>query len=379
MTKRRSNGEGSIFKRGDGRWCGSVSFVDQDGRKRRHAVYGRTQADVRAKLRDVRSRLDVGAPPKDSSVTLAAFVERWITTTLAASDRKQSTRDNYAVIARRHLAAAPLGGLPLERLRPTDVEALLMAKRRSGLSSSTVRLTFLVLRTVLDTAVRDQLLASNPAVAVRGPRVERQESRALTVAELHLLLDAVRGDRLAALWLLLAGTGLRRGEALALSWTDLDLDGGALRVRGTLSRTSAGLTITDPKTDRSRRTVPLPRQVVEALRAHKARQAAERLAAGPAYAEHGLMFTTEIGTPLEPRNVLRRFVTLAGRVGIDGVGLHSLRHTAATRLLEAGTDTRVVADLLGHSSTAITADVYQHVEARLRRDAADRLEAVLGG
>ena len=148
--------------------------------------------------------------------------------------------------------------------------------------------------------------------------------------------------------------------------------------RKALSRTSAGLDVTEPKTDRSRRSVPLPRQVVEALRQHKKRQAVERLAAGPAYAERGLVFSTEMGTPLEPRNVLRRFVTLAGQAGIEGVGVHTMRHTAATRLLVAGVDTRVVADLLGHSSTAVTADIYQHVERALRRDAADRLEAVLG-
>jgi integrase len=118
---------------------------------------------------------------------------------------------------------------------------------------------------------------------------------------------AVRGDRHDPLFRLMLATGLRRGEALGLHWADVDLDAGRLRVRWTLTRTSKGLHLGEPKTDKSRRTVPLPRSTVETLRAHRLKQAEERLAAAEAWQEHGLVFTTEIGTPLEPRNVLRRF------------------------------------------------------------------------
>ena len=172
-------------------------------------------------------------------------------------------------------------------------------------------------------------------------------------------------------------TGLRRGEALALHWSDVDLDAALLRVRWTLSRTSQGLQLDEPKTDKSRRTVPLPRSAVETLRAHRRRQNDERRAAAGTWRDDGLVFTTEIGTPLEPRNVLRRFELLAQRAGLAGVHLHTLRHSAASYLLAAGTHTQVVQEHLGHSSYAITADIYSHVGPAQQREAADRLDQAL--
>src|SRR5947209_20135261 len=131
--------------------------------------------------------------------------------------------------------------------------------------------------------------------------------------------------------------GLRRGEAPALHWSDVDLDDAVLRVRWTLSRTSAGLELGEPKTEKSRRTVPLPHAATAAMRDHRKRQAAEQLAAGQLWQRTGLVFTSEIGTPLQPRNVLRRFEALAVRAGLSGVHLHTLIHSAASFLLAAGT------------------------------------------
>ena len=144
-----------------------------------------------------------------------------------------------------------------------------------------------------------------------------------------------------------------------------------------MSRTSKGLELGEPKTERSRRTVPLPRSAVATLRTHWLRQTTERQAAGPAWTDSGLVFTTEVGTPLEPRNVLRRFDALARRAGLEGVHLHTLRHSAASFLLAAGTHTKVVQKHLGHSSYAITADIYSHVAPTQAREAADRLEQAI--
>ena len=373
---KRANGEGSIFKRKDGTWSAELSYRDDYGALKRRTVYGRTQADVRTKFRDARERIESGAPVRDASLTVASWLEDWITKSLAASDRKQATKDLYATIARTHLVPT-VGTIPLGRLRPSDVEALIVAKRDAGLSASTVRTIYTVLRAALDIASRDGLLRSNPAAAVRRPGVERRDAPHLTVEQAHVLLDAVRGDRLESLFRLMLATGLRRGEALALHWSDVDLDVGQLRVRWTLSRTSQGLQLDEPKTDKSRRTVPLPRSAVETLRAHRGRQEDERRAAAGTWRDGGLVFTTEIGTPLEPRNVLRRFEQLAQRAGLLGVHLHTLRHSAASFLLAAGTHTKVVQEHLGHASYAITADIYSHVGPGQQREAADRLDEAL--
>jgi integrase len=373
---RRANGEGSIFRRKDGTWSAELSYRDDYGTLKRRTVYGKTQAEVRTKFRDARERIEAGAPVKDASVTVAAWLEDWITKSLAASDRKQATKDLYATIARTHLVPT-VGTIPLGRLRPSDVEALIVAKRDAGLAGSTVRTIYTVLRAALDIAARDGMLRSNPAAAVRRPGVERRDAHHLTVAQAQALLEAVRGDRLESLFRLMLATGLRRGEALALHWSDVDLDAGLLRVRWTLSRTSQGLQLDEPKTDKSRRTVPLPRSAVQTLRAHRGRQEDERRPAAGTWLDTGLVFATEIGTPLEPRNVLRRFEQLAQRAGLVGVHLHTLRHSAASFLLAAGTHTKVVQEHLGHSSYAITADIYSHVGPALQREAADRLDQAL--
>lgn len=375
MTK-RANGEGSIFKRANGRWYTSLSYRDDFGATKRREVSAPTQAEVLVKLREARERLEAGAPVRDSATTVAAWIEDWTTKALPASDRKQATIDLYTTIARGHIVPK-LGNLRLDRLRPSDVEALILAKRRAGLSASTTRTIYAVLRAALDVAVRDGLIRSNPAAAVKRPTVERKDAAFLNADQAQQLLEAVRGDRLETLFRLMLATGLRRGEALALHWQDVDLDTAVLRVRWTLSRTSTGLELGEPKTEKSRRTVPLPRSAVAALREHRKRQAAEQLAAGPTWQRTGLVFTSEIGTALEPRNVLRRFEALAERAGLSGVHLHTLRHSAASFLLAAGTHTKVVQEHLGHSSYAITADIYSHVAPVQQREAADRLDEAL--
>ena len=175
-----------------------------------------------------------------------------------------------------------LGHLPLDRLRPSDVEALIATKRQQGLSGSTVRTIYTVLRAALEVAVRDGLVRSNVAAAVRRPVADRKEAVFLDAAQTQTPLAALSGERLEPPFRFLLATGLRRGEALALRRDDVDLEQAAVRVRGTLGRTAAGLTVGEPKTEKSRRVVALPRSAVEALRAQRVRQAEDRLLLGAA-------------------------------------------------------------------------------------------------
>ena len=158
----------------------------------------------------------------------------------------------------------------------------------------------------------------------------------LSLAQARRLLAAVAGDRLRAVYVLALSTGLRRGELLGLRWADVDLDGAELHVRQAMQRVAGELRVAAPKTRHSRRTIPLPALALDALREHRARQAAERLAAGPAWQDSGLVFTTAHGTPMEPRNLNRHWYALRTRCGLPGVRLHDLRHTCVTLLLDAG-------------------------------------------
>jgi integrase len=177
---------------------------------------------------------------------------------------------------------------------------------------------------------------------------------------------------------LIAGTGLRRGEALALRWDAVNLTDGTLRVAATMNVVDGQLEISEPKSGRSRRTVPLSPAMVALLKAQRAVQAQERLRAGELWTDHGLVFTDEFGAPVYPRAILRAVQRSAGRAGIEGVTVPTLRHSAAVAWLEAGVHIKAVADLLGHSSVAITGDIYGHASDAATRSAVDGLSDALG-
>jgi integrase len=192
------------------------------------------------------------------------------------------------------------------------------------------------------------------------------------------VLRAAQSSRYHTALVLIAATGVRRGECLGLSWGRVDLDAATLKVAATLARVNGRLTITEPKTDRARRTIPLSAAVVAMLKRHKAAQAAEKLKVGSQWQDCGLAFTTELGAPVDPRNLLRVIEAAARTAGVEGVGIHTLRHSAAVRWLERGVHIKAVADLLGHSSIAITGDVYGHTSDDTARTAVDGLSADLG-
>jgi integrase len=339
--------------------------------------------------------LTAGAPVKDAKRTVGDWLAHWRATSLAVSDRKESTRALYATLCRKHLEPAPFGAVTLDKLRPSDVEALVLAMRaktkparRGGndaepklvraLSDSTIRQVYTIARAALDGAVRDGLLARNPAAAVKRPGIARHEARHLDAADVAALLAATETSRHHAALVLIAATGLRKGEALALRWDRVDLDAGTIRVAATIARIDHKLVISEPKTERSRRTVPLSATVVAMLRKHRLEQKAERLRVGDQSTDTGLVFTTEFGEALDPRNLLRVVEAAATAAGINGVGVHTLRHSVAVGWLESGVHIKAVADLLGHSSISITGDIYGHTTDTAARSAVDGWSGVLG-
>lgn len=371
MSK-RGNGEGSIRLRDDGRWQASALIAGADGNRKRHYVYGPTRGDVQGKLDDIRQRVRGGQPAVDVGVTLAAYLERWLVDGLA--EHKATTRENYTTMVRKHISPA-IGSVRLDRLTPLDVQSLINAKRVTH-SASTVRLIFSVLHRSLEQAVEWELLARNPAAKVKRPRAGEPHDRFLSPEEAAQLLAAARGTRLYALVAVALAIGLRRGEALALRWSDVDLDIGSVTVRRTLSRVASSLVFTTPKSGKSR-TVPLPGPSVRILREHRQALIAERLALGAAWTDMDLVFPSRLGTPAEPRNVLREFHALIGRAGLPAARFHTLRHSCGALLVAQGVHLQVIAQILGHSDIRVTSAVYAHVGEQLQRDAAERMAKAL--
>jgi integrase len=337
-------------------------------------VSGRTRAEVVRKLDEVRKESAAGFA---NGETTGEYLARWVGSVRARI--RAATHREYS----RHVQAywtPAIGRIPLTKLTPAHVEKVLAELLERGLSPVTVRSARTTLRRALHDAQRDGLVTRNVAGLSRPPRLEHREMRSLSSSEVARLTTSTADDPFGPLWAVAVGTGLRLGEVLGLAWDDVDLAARKLTVRRALSRGyGGGYELAEPKTARSRRTVMLPAIAAEALRRQKARQAEARLAAGNAWQDRaGLVFTDAIGRPLQPRTVGKTWRTTADRLGLD-VRLHDLRHTAASLMLGAGVPLKVVSEALGHSSIAITADVYAHVTPDLRREAADAIDRALDG
>jgi integrase len=363
---RRSPGEGSIFRRAhDGLWVGKVSLPDGT----RKAVYAKTRAAARAKLIDVQRSITQGLPLPAERETVGGLMDEWLLSRQGVL--RSSTVDTY----RRHLAHArpALARIRLARLAPTDLERLYASLLAAGRAPMTVRHVHAVLHAMLEHAMRQGRVPRNVASLVDAPAAQQQEMTTLTAEQARRLLDAAKGDPLEALYVLALTTGMRRGELLALRWPDVDLERGSLQVTGGLVRDSRAdggqLRVGPPKTKRSRRQVELGVLAVDALRRHRARASAS-----------GFVFATPTGHPLDPGNVLRRsFWPLLARTGVPHIRFHDLRHTAATLQFGMGTHPKVVADMLGHASVAITLDTYSHAVPGIDRKAAEAMDRLLGG
>jgi integrase len=390
---RRARGEGSLYRReSDGKWVGAVT--DEDGKRR--VVYGETQREARDKLRALVHAVESGLPVTPERLTVGAYLDEWCSVTLPdrvrAGRLAPSTLDSYRDICERHIIPA-IGGVKLSKLTPARVRAWVGTKlsetsnRGRPLSARTVAYCHAVLRKSLNDALRDELVPKNVAALVEPPAQRREPVEPLSADEARQLLAAGAEHRLRTLWLVLLSLGLRRGEALALRWEDVDLDVGTVTIQRSLQRvrtnerTPSGrrrgeLREVAPKTSSSAATIALPDSLVAALREHRKTQAAERLAA-VAWVDPGLVFTTHVGTALEPRNVNRAWEHLCTRAGVRRVRLHDLRHSAATFMLAAGADLKVIQATLRHSRLSTTSDVYAHVLADVQRQAAERMDGVL--
>lgn len=376
MARRRGHNEGSIYQTADGSLRGALTVTLVDGRTTRRYVRGRTRAEVRRKLAALRDASQRGQVAR-SRQTLGDYLEDWLHQTAAPALAPGSV----LAYERRLADVLPrLGHLPLTAVTPAHLSALYAELLRRQ-SPSTVHLTHAVLHRALKTAWRWRLIAENPADFVDAPRLRPPDTgRALSREEVRRLARtaAESGDRLAALWVLAVTTGLRRGEAIALRWSDIDLAAARLSVRQQRVPEGAGVATRPPKTRLSRRTLVLSGLAVAALRAHRARQAADQLAAGPAWLESGLIFTRADGAPLHPNAIYWPWRQALARAGLPPLRPHDLRHTAASLLLDDGANLKAVQELLGHSTIRETADIYGHLSHTGHADLAARMDRLLG-
>jgi integrase len=378
MSKRRGNGEGSIYRRSDGQWTGSLSVRQPLGGRKRRVVYGKTQRDVQEKVAKLRGDALGGLPIITGRVTVTAVASQWLNSA-EAGGLHATTLTRYGEIVRLHLLPT-LGSVSAAQLSAADLQSLYAVKKRT-LSGTTVHHIHRVAHTMLEQAVRWGYVARNVAHLIPAPKITRSEMKVWTREEARRFLTATEDDTSHALYVLALATGMRQGEILGLRWTDLDLDRGRVSVQKTLYHERADdYRLLEPKTASARRNLGLDARVIQALKRHRKAQRERRLQVGGAWSSQwNLVFATDLGQPLDGTSVTLAFQRATRQAGLARLRFHDLRHTCATILLQGGVHPKVVQEMLGHSTIAITLDTYSHVVVGMHDDASREMGRALFG
>lgn len=393
MAKRRSSGEGSIYKV-DNSYRGYIWVHTPSGERRRKYVQAKTRDEARRKLDKLRSQA-AGGPVATSTPTVGAYLRGWLDDVVKPT-LAPTTALNYDLFV-RHYIEPTLGAKKLDRLSVRDVQTWVNTIRTTCQCCAqgkdavrpkprccaidkccgqtpkdwTVRQAWAVLRSALAQAVREEVLTRNVAGMVRMP-VPRSDKRQIwSVDDVRRFLESSRdaGDSLHAAYVVMLVLGLRRGELLGLGWEDVDLDKGEARIRWQVQRIDGQLVRRRTKTAGSDALLPLPDICIEALRSHRTLANRRRLQAGEAWHDTGLVFTTIFGLPLDPRNFNRSFRSRSEAAGVPIIPVHSTRRTCASLLVELGVHPRVAMAIMRHSQISVTMNIYSQVASESARAA----------
>ncbi|WP_371655528.1 MULTISPECIES: tyrosine-type recombinase/integrase [unclassified Streptomyces] len=362
MARRNANGEGSIYRRRDGRWVGSTYVQTTSGNAKRVYVYGATRGEVHGKLTELKARDARGIPTADKSWKLGAYLDYWLAEVVKPNLRL-STYERYESGVRLYLKPG-LGANMLTRLSVPIVQTFMNERLAAGMSVRSVQILREILRSALTRAHEEELVSRNVARFVKLKQRERDDIQPWTVEEAKRFLEAARADPLYPMFVLLVLYGLRRGEVLGLRWQDVDFEGSVLRIRQQVQRVGGALQQGPVKTKAGRRDLPLLNLACEVLKTRE-------------HSRDRLAFTTRTGQPIEPRNFVRSFQRICERYEIRRITVHQVRHTTATLLKDLGVPARDAQLILGHSDISITQQIYQHDNMAGRREALGRVEAVL--
>ncbi|NSW84270.1 MAG: site-specific integrase [Syntrophothermus sp.] len=379
---KRGHGEGTIVRhKKTGKWMAQASIgYDHEGKLKRITKYFETRKEAQDWLAKVQHEKNTGQFVEPDRITVAEWVARYLETYVKPKVRPTSY-SNYHDALRLHIIPA-IGHIPLQSLKTHMIQDFYNQKAET-LSAWMIHRIHQILNGALKQAVRERLIPNNPAEYTVRPSIKRKEMAVLSPEEVDRYLEAARNDRLYPAFLLELTTGLRRGELLALTWDCIDFAKGTLTVKKSLTRVRyveegrTRLEMTDPKTESSKRLIPLLPEVIQELRRLKKKQAEERLFFGQAYQDNNLVFAQENGKPIDPRTFDRRHKAILKKAGLKHVRVHDLRHTVATILIQEGENPENLRDLLGHTRTSTTLDLYCHSTMEGKKKAVERLKAVL--
>jgi integrase len=347
------------------------------GNQRKH-FYGETRTEALKQLQTFQHHQEQGTPVGNDKLTVGKYLQDWLDGCKPPT-LEFSTWNGYEQFVRLHLTPA-IGSVRLSQLSPQQLQKLYASKLADGKSSTTVRHLHACLHKALEEALRFGVVQRNVASLVKAPPFRKHPMRVYTPEQARVFLEAAKGHRLEAIFVVALNTGMREGELLGLKWRDVELEAGFVQVQTTLKLADHGKReIGKTKTSGSKRKVLLTPTAAAALSSHRVRQLSERLHAGSAWNDSDLVFTNTIGNALDPTNFYRYdYKPILRRAGLPLIRFHDLRHSAATLLLLSGIHPKVVSEMLGHSSINITLNLYSHVLPDMQAGAIDAMERLLG-
>lgn len=376
-ARRRDNRTGSVTQLKSGKYRARICMGKKaNGKPDQRYHTTRTRPEAKKWLDARLLEMKEGRVTVDGDQTVKEFLHEWLEQ-VVKPDKAAGTYVGYEVNVRLHINPY-LDNIPLADLAPEHIQQMVNKERATGQSNRTTQYALSVLKTALKQAVKWRRIARNPAEWVDAPRVRKRPPTIFTQAQAQLFLVALKGDRLEAFYTVAVALGLRRGEALALKWADVDLEAGTIAVHASLQRLEGQIGLYPTKNRSSTRTVQMPRFAIVSLREHRKRQVEERLHT-EGWVEQGFVFTGKRGKPIDPSYVNRLFKSILQRAGLEHIRVHDLRHSAASILLAQGVPLHVVSKILGHATLATTADIYSHIYQEGFADAASRMDNALGG
>lgn len=382
---KRSNGEGTLYKRRDGRWC--AAYFDENFK--RHYVYGKTQAEVKQKLKEKKNEKPV---KEQQTRTLQGWVAEFLVS-YKRNEVKITTYEGYMRIYRKHIMDSQVGKMVLDKVTTEMLQKYYNDKLNAGYNSKTVRAISIVINSAFNMAVKLRILSENPNRYTSIPKKKKYEAAVLSAEEVRRIVSEAKGEELYPIVVTTVYTGMRKGEVMGLKWENVDFQERRIYIKNSLCKIEGDQTdekghrharyeILEPKTEKSIRLIPMLDEVYEALMMQKTRQDSDKQEYQGVYVDQGFVFADRTGNHLPQRSFMEKYHAFLQIYGITDIRFHDLRHTFATLLIESDISMKVVQELLGHSTITTSMDIYAHVSDAKKEQALESLQkrnAGIGG